>query len=468
MNRLERAVWGWPLLCLILGTGAVLTLRLRFLPFRQLGAALRLALRRGEGAREGRVNGFGALCTSLAATIGTGNIVGVGTALALGGPGALLWMQLAALLGLSLRYAEGHLAVRYRDALPDGTRRGGPFAYIRLGLGRRWRPLGLLFALLGAAAGLCGAGTFVQIGSVTACLRVFLARCVPGSRSVALFGRPVPLAVVFSGFALTLLAARILLGGIGRVSRFSAAVVPLMGGLYALCCLWIVLSHLGALPGVLRETLRGAFTPAAAGGGLLGVVQAGVSRGVFSNEAGLGTAPIAAAAVDDEDPHRQGLLQMTGPVFDTLLLCTLTGLAILLSGAGAGFGVSAAMEAFARGMPGPELLSLGLLTLCLGLFAFTTVLGWSCYGTACLDELTGGAALPRRCYLALYLLTILAAPYFPVQALWQAASVCSGLMAGPNLLALLLLSGRVSAEARKEDRRRRLPRSRRTARAPRS
>lgn len=441
--RLERALWGWPLLVLLLGSGIYMSLRLRLLPLRRLPLALKLTFRRGRGA-SGGVTPFGALCTALSAAVGTGNIVGVATALSLGGPGALAWMELSALTGLGLKYAEGVLAVRYRCGEGTGKPWGGPFAYISLGLGPRYRPFAAAFAVCGALAGLLGVGTFVQVGSVSACLAELMN--LEGLRPRLLrlpWGLSVPLICVLAGLGLALLAAAVMLGGMERVSRLSSVLVPLMGGLYGLCCIWILLRHARLLPELCGRVLREAFTPAAAGGGLLGTAAAGVSRGVFSHEAGLGTAPMAAASARGVRPWEQGLISMTAVVFDTLLICTLTGLVILVTGA-EGAGTAAAMTAFSRGLPLPPLLSRLLVFTILGLFAFTTVVGWSCYGTACLRWLAGDSERLRRSYLLLYAATVAAAPLCSARVVWTAANLCNGLMAVPNVLALLLLSGRVA------------------------
>ena len=442
--HLERAVWGWPLLLLILGTGVYLTLRLRFLPFRKLGAALRLLVRSRSGSG---VTPFGAFCTSLSATIGTGNIVGVATALALGGPGALFWMELSALTGMAVKYAEGALSVRYRCTSPDGSHFGGPATYILLGLGPRWRPLAVCFAFLGAAAGICGVGTFVQIGSVLSCFTAWLDQAVPGHRMISVCGRSVPFASLLLAGLLTVGTALLIFRDLTAISRFSAVLVPVMGGLYLVCCLWILCARGDALPEVIGQILHGAFHPSAVTGGLAGTISAGVSRGVFSNEAGLGTAPIAAAGAEGVTPEEQGLISMTATVFDTLLVCTLTGLVLLVTGT-AGVGVRAAQDAFARGLPFPELFSRGLVVLCLALFGFTTVVGWSYYGVRCLAFLTGENRTAERIYLALYTATVALAPLFPVQSVWMAANICNGLMSVPNLLAIGLLSPRLALDAR--------------------
>lgn len=447
LTQLERALWSWPLLVWILGTGLYMMLRLRFLPLRRLGPAMKLVFRSGE--KGAKVSAFGALCTALSATIGTGNLVGVASALAIGGPGALLWMEISAVTGMALKYAEGYLAVKYRKQDSSGHPFGGPFAYISLGLGPGWRWLGCCFAVFGAAAGICGVGTFVQMGSITSGLRYYLEESFSGICRVRLFGQEYPVLVAAVGLILTGLAVPLLFGGIHRISRLSAALVPVMGGLYLLCCLWILAGRIRVLPQVFRDVITGAFTPAGAAGGLFGAIQAGVSRGVFSNEAGIGTAPIAAASAEGVCPAEQGLISMTATVFDTILICTMTGLVILSTGAGRnGAGIWSAMEAFSVGLPVPETVSRGIVVLCLCLFAFTTVVGWSFYGVQCLNWLTGGSKALRNAYLSIYSLTILAAPYFPVQALWSAANLCNGLMAIPNLLAILLLSPQIVIDSR--------------------
>lgn len=435
----ERLVWGWPLLTLLPGAGLFLLLRLRGFPLRRLPRAVGLALR-GSGETGKGVSSFEALCTALSAAIGTGNIVGVAGALALGGPGALLWMELSALTGLSLKYAEGLLSVRYRFRNEEGRPWGGPFAYILLGLGPRWRPLARCFALCCAGAGLLGVGTLVQVGSVSACLSAFLYR-IRGTLTMLVFpgGARVPLGAFLLGLGMAVASALVIFGGIRRVSRLSSVLVPAMGGAYILCCLWILARRIDALPVVLRAVASGAFRPKALGGGLLGTVMAGVSRGVFSNEAGLGTAPIAAASAEEEDPVRQGLISMTATVFDTFVICTLTGLTLLVTETQS-LGVSGAMEAFSRGLPLPEAVSMGLVLGFLLLFSFTTVLGWSCYGSACLDFLTNGSGTARRIYLLLYAATAALAPFCSARGIWAAASICNGLMALPNVSALLLLS----------------------------
>lgn len=447
LEKIEQAVWSWPLLLLILGCGVYLNIRLRAFPLRKLPSALRGIFEKSEG---GGISPFASLCTALSATVGTGNIVGVATAVVLGGPGALLWMNVGAVVCMSVKYAECMLAVRFQEKTATGFQ-GGPFLYLRQIPGGTGRLLAALFALFGALAGVLGVGTFVQIHSVTSGLDHWLAHCAPTLVPyITLFGRRYSLLVPVLCGILTVLAARILRGGVERISGVSAVLVPLMAGLYLLLCLYILFAERAALPGVFCRIVKEAFCPKAVGGGLLGVLQAGISRGIFSNEAGLGTAPIAAAAAGG-DPVRQGLVGMTANLFDTVIVCTLTGLAVLCTGADRlGLaGTAVTMQAFSLGLPFPPAVSQGAVLVCLLLFAFTTVVGWSYYGVQCLGYLTKNSDRARRCYLFIYVSTVFFAPYLRLETVWTAANICNGLMAAPNLLGLVLLAGTVSGELRK-------------------
>lgn len=445
LAKIEQAVWSWPLLLLIFGCGIFLTVRMRAWPLRRLPSALHLIFEKPEG---GGISPFAALCTSLSATVGTGNIVGAAAAVVLGGAGALFWMNVSAVLCMSVKYAECLLAVRFREETQNG-RRGGPFVYLKHIPCRGGKVLAALFALFGAAAGLLGVGTFVQVNSVTCGTDYFLTHCAPGLFfEVTVFGVRCSLLIPLLCTAMTVLAAVILCGGIDRISRASSVLVPLMAGLYLLLCVWILLANRTVLPDVLRRTVSEAFCPKAVCGGLLGVLQAGISRGIFSNEAGLGTAPIAVAAGASDDAVHQGLVGMTANVFDTVIVCSLTGLAVLCTGADRlGLtGTAVTMQAFARGLPLPPALSQGAVLLCLLLFAFTTVIGWSFYGVRCLDALTRENAAARKLYLTVYVATVFFAPYLHAETVWTAANILNGLMAAPNLLGLLLLSGTVAKE----------------------
>ena len=462
IETIQRWVWSPALIGLILAAGVWLSVRTRFVQVRCLGRAFRYAVSAEPGA-QGEVSAFGALCTALAATIGTGNIVGVATAVAAGGPGALLWMVLAAFFGMATKYAEGLLAVKYRRETRPGHFLGGPFCYIERGLGAGWRPLAKLFAVFGALAGLLGVGTVVQVNGITSAVSGLLD---PENRHVALtlFGRDCTLAAVIAGAAVTAGAALVILGGVKRIAKVSGVVVPFMAGTYILFSLLILLSNLRAVPGALRLVCVSAFDPGAVGGAISGlllknVVRMGVSRGVFSNEAGLGSAPIAAASARTNDPARQGLVTMTGTFIDTVIVCTMTGLCIVVTGAwdprvtGARLdGADVTAWAWRHGLPFGGAFPGAVLTLCLIFFAFTTILGWNYYGERCLEYLTGSRRAVRL-YRRLYIAAVMIGPCLSVGAAWGIADICNGLMALPNLIALFLLSRDVEQETRRSLRR---------------
>ena len=383
IQTIDSFVWGIPLIVLILGVGIYLTVRLVFLPIRKLVRAFKYMFEKEEG--EGEVSSFGALCTALSATIGTGNIVGVATAIAAGGPGALFWMWLAAFFGMATKYAEGLLAVKYRKVYPDGHTLGGPFYYIENGLGRCWKFLAVIFAVFGMCVGLFGIGTFSQVNSITDAV----GNIFSSAPTLELFGREYSIAVIIAGVVLTVVVALVLLGGVKRIAKVSEMIVPFMVILYVAVCLIILGANVTAIPQAFADIFVGAFTPQAVTGGAVGsmliAMQQGIARGIFSNEAGLGSAPIAAAAAKTKEPVRQGLVSMTGTFLDTLVVCTMTGLAIVITGAWQpqlGLeGVDITIQAFSQGLPG-VLGAAGpvILMVCLVFFAFTTILGWNFYG----------------------------------------------------------------------------------------
>lgn len=458
VQTIDGWVWGWVLIGLIIAVGIYLSVRTRFVQVRYLGRALQYMVKNEEGGK-GEVTSFGALCTALAATIGTGNIVGVATAIAAGGPGALLWMLLAAFFGMATKYAEGLLAVKYRLETCPGHFLGGPFYYIERGLGKRWKWLAKLFALFGAAAGIMGIGTITQINGITSAVNgVF----DPQSSSIAfsIGDHDYTWATLISGAVVTALAALVILGGIKRIAKVSEIVVPFMAGMYILFALIILIVNFRAIPEALRLICVSAFNPAAVGGAISGlliktVVQKGVGRGVFSNEAGLGSAPIAAASAKTNYPARQGLVTMTGTFIDTIVVCTMTGLSIVLTGAWdprvtgeALQGVDVTTYAWQHGLPFDETFSAVMLMICLIFFAFTTILGWNYYGERCLEYLCGGKRRLIKGYRVLYIFAVLIGPYLTVSAVWDIADIFNGLMAFPNLLALFLLGGVVSKETK--------------------
>jgi AGCS family alanine or glycine:cation symporter len=422
IRTLNGLAWGPAMLVLLLGMGVYLTLGLRFLTLRRLPRAIGLLLGGRAGRGDGDISPFSALMTSLSATIGTGNIAGVATALALGGPGALFWMWITALFGMATKYAEAVCAVHFRERDSDGNYSGGPMYYIRNGLAAHWHWLAFAFAIFGSLAGF-GIGTTVQSNSVAQVLSD--AYAVP------------PLV---TGLALMVLVGAVILGGIRRIATVASYLVPLMASSYLLMGLIVVLLHLDQVPAALVTIVDAAFSGAAAAGGFAGAtiwaaVRFGVARGVFSNEAGLGSAPIAHAAARTEQPVEQGMIAMLGTFIDTLVVCTMTGLVIVImdvlpSGVS---GASLTSMAFAAAFPGGDIIvSLGLC-----LFAFTTIIGWSFYGERCVVFLFG-----TRAILPFRIAWVIAVPVGTVVKLdlvWLLADTLNAFMAVPNLIALALL-----------------------------
>jgi AGCS family alanine or glycine:cation symporter len=415
--------WGPVMLVLLLGTGFYLSLGLRFVTIRKIPLALRLLLQGRGGRGEGDISPFSALMTSLSATIGTGNIAGVATAIALGGPGALFWMWITALVGMATKYAEAVCAVRYREQDDQGNFSGGPMYYIRNGLGKQWRWLGFAFALFGSLAGF-GIANTVQSNSVS--------QVMHDSFSVP------PLA---TGLVLMVMVAAVVLGGIRRIANVASWLVPMMALSYLLMSLVVVIVHMSEVPAAIVTIVDSAFNGAAATGGFVGAtvwaaIRFGVARGIFSNEAGLGSAPIAHAAARTDEPVEQGMIAMLGTFIDTLVVCTMTGLVIVImdvmpSGVS---GASLTSMAFAQAFPGGEYI----VTLGLCLFAFTTMIGWSFYGERCVVFLVGSRGIwPFR--LA-WVLAIPIGTVMELELVWLIADTLNAFMAIPNLIALILLA----------------------------
>ena len=452
LEKIDGLVWGLPLIVLILATGILLTCLLGGLQVRHLGRALRYMVKNEEGGH-GEVSSFGALCTAMSATIGTGNIVGVATALVAGGPGALFWMVVAAFFGMATKYTEGVLAVHYRTIDENGHALGGPFYYIERGMGKNWRWLAQLFAFFGMGVGLLGIGTFTQINGISSAVKGFFDP--QGLYTVSLFGREYSWAVVIAGLIVTLCVAAVVLGGLKRIASVAQIIVPFMAVIYILFGLSVILLNAVQIPAALLTIVRAAFSPAAVTGGVVGSVtigmQKGIARGIFSNEAGLGSAPIAAAAAQTKEPVRQGLVSMTGTFIDTIVICTITGLCIVITGAwNMGLeGVEVTTYAFQQGLPLPPALVSFLLMLCLVFFAFTTILGWDYYSERCLEYLSGGNQKAVLVYRWLYILAVFFGPYLTVAAVWTIADIFNGLMAFPNLVALVVLRGVVAGETKK-------------------
>lgn len=452
IETIDGWVWGIPLIVLIMACGIWLTIRVGALQIRHLGKALKFMVKNEEDG-EGEVTSFGALCTALSATIGTGNIVGVATALVAGGPGALFWMEIAALLGMATKYAEGFLAIKYRTVDKNGQYLGGPFYYIEKGMGARWKWLAKLFACFGVLAGLLGIGTITQINGITSAANNFFD---PNGEHVLfhLFGQDYTIATVVAGLFVTLFVALVVIGGLKRISSVSQVVVPFMAVLYILFCLILIVCNITKIPAAVVEIVESAFGVRQIAGGALGTIliamQKGVSRGIFSNEAGLGSAPIAAAAAKTKEPVRQGLVTMTGTFIDTIVVCTMTGLSIVLAGSwDKGLeGVAVTMDAFQHGLPFPNEVASFVLMICLIFFAFTTILGWSYYSERCLAYLTGSHKTVTLVYRWLYIAAVFIGPYLTVEAVWNIADIFNGLMAIPNIIALLALSGIIAADTK--------------------
>ncbi len=447
----DDLVWGMPLIVLILITGIYLTIRLGGLQFRHLPKALKFMIK-NEDDGHGEVTSFGALCTALSATIGTGNIVGVATALVSGGPGALFWMWIAALFGMATKYSEGLLAIKYRTIDDDGHVLGGPFYYIENGMGVKWRPLAKIFAFFGAGVGLLGIGTFTQVNGIVSSVNTFFDP--NNAHTLTLFGMDYSWSVIVAGLILTFCVGLVVIGGIKRIAKVSEVIVPFMAVAYVICCLIILITNFRSIPSAFMTIIQSAFGLRAVAGGAIGSIiiamQKGIARGIFSNEAGLGSAPIAAAAAQTKSCVRQGLVSMTGTFLDTIVICTMTGFAIVITNSyDMGLeGVNVTINAFQSGLPFPAQFSSFLLMACLVFFAFTTILGWNYYGERCIEYLFNSNMNVVKGYRYLYILAIFIGPFMTLEAVWTIADIFNALMALPNLIALLTLSGVVVSETR--------------------
>jgi AGCS family alanine or glycine:cation symporter len=423
IDTVNTVVWGPVMLILLLGTGVFLSIGLRGITITRIPYAFGQLLKGRKGSGEGEISPFNALMTALSSTVGTGNIAGVATAIGIGGPGALFWMWCTALVGMATKYAEAVLAVNYRETDAAGKKVGGPMYYIKNGLGKRWRPLAFLFALFGSLAGF-GLANTVQSNTVS---------------QVLLNNFDIP--TMLSGLVMALMVALVLLGGIVRIAKVAGKLVPLMTMIYLLATFIILVMHLSEIPAALALIVDSAFNGTAATGGFAGAtvmlaLRMGVSRGIFSNESGLGSAPIAHAAAETNSPVRQGTIAMLGTFIDTLIICTMTGLVLIVSGVWTSDLQGAAMTL----MVFDSTLPFGgnILSLCIALFAFTTMLGWSYYGERCAQFLLGPkVVLPFR---ILWVIGVFVGTQMSLGLVWKMSDALNGMMAIPNLLALLLLS----------------------------
>ncbi|MBT6592451.1 MAG: sodium:alanine symporter family protein [Porticoccaceae bacterium] len=423
IDTMRDVIWGPGMLTLLLGTGIYLTIGLKGISITKIPYAFKQLFKGRKGSGEGEISPFNALMTALSSTVGTGNIVGVATAIALGGPGALFWMWCAAVIGLATKYAEAVLAVHYRETDVLGKKVGGPMYYIKNGLGENWKWLGMLFAFFGALAGF-GLANTVQSNAVSQILE-------------SNFHVP----TLVSGLVMSILVGVVLLGGIKRIAEVAGKLVPLMAVIYLLATMSILILNAAAVPAAVVLIVDTAFNGAAATGGFVGAsimlaLQSGVARGVFSNESGLGSAPIAHAAAETNSPVRQGSIAMLGTFIDTLIICTMTGLVLVVTGVWDGelYGAAMTSAAFSSQLPFGDII----LTLCIILFGFTTMLGWSYYGERCAEFLLGPKVIvPFRVF---WVAGIFLGTQMSLELVWKMSDVLNGMMAIPNLIALVFLA----------------------------
>ena len=423
IDTMREVIWGPGMLTLLLGTGIYLSIGLKGISITKIPYAFKQLFKGRKGSGEGEISPFNALMTALSSTVGTGNIVGVATAIALGGPGALFWMWCAAVIGLATKYAEAVLAVHYRETDELGKKVGGPMYYIKNGLGAKWKWLGMLFAFFGALAGF-GLANTVQSNAVSQILQ-------------SNFNVP----ALVSGIVMSVLVGIVLLGGIKRIAEVAGKLVPLMAIIYLLATMSILILNAAEVPAAVFLIVDTAFNGAAATGGFVGAtimlaLQSGVARGVFSNESGLGSAPIAHAAAETNSPVRQGSIAMLGTFIDTLIICTMTGLVLVVTGVWDGelYGAAMTSAAFSSQLPFGDII----LTLCIILFGFTTMLGWSYYGERCAEFLLGPKVIvPFR---VLWVVGIFLGTQMSLELVWKMSDVLNGMMAIPNLIALVFLA----------------------------
>jgi alanine or glycine:cation symporter, AGCS family len=432
LAEISGFVWGLPLILLLVGTGIFLTIRLRGLQVRQLGRALRIAFSREDTRAAGDISHFKALMTALAATVGIGNIAGVATAIAAGGPGAVFWMWMTAFFGMATKYSEAILAVKYRVVDENGDMSGGPMYYLERGLGIKW--LGVLFALFGSLAAF-GIGNMAQANTVAHALESSF-----GVRPEA------------TGLVMAALTASVILGGIKRIGNVAGVLVPVMAVIYIVAGIIVLVLNYQAVPGALALILERAFTPTAATGGFAGAIvmqtiKMGVSRGLFSNESGLGSAPIVAAAARTRNPFRQALVSMTGTFIDTIIVCTITGLVIVSTGTWkyGQTGAELTVAAFSSGLPGDS--GGVIIAVATVLFAYSTILGWAYYGEKCCEYLLGIRAVLTYRYL--WVIAVFCGALLKLRMVWDFSDIMNGLMAIPNLIGLIGLSGVIVAETRR-------------------
>lgn len=443
-SEVNAFVWGVPAMICIIGVGLVLSIRTKFIQIRKFGHALKSTIGRifekQDKASEGAITPFQAVCTALAATVGTGNIAGVAGAIAIGGPGAVFWMWMSALLGMCTKFAEVTLAVHFREKNPNGDYVGGPMYYIKNGLSKNWRFLAYLYAILGAIT-VFGTGNATQVNTITTAIDSALLNFnlidTTSTKTVNLI----------IGIIIALVVAAVLLGGIKRIGTVTERLVPFMAVLYIILGVGVIILNIDAVPEVFHSIFYGAFNPSAITGGVIGSfflsMKKGVSRGIFSNEAGLGTGSIAHACADTDSPVKQGLFGIFEVFADTIIICTLTALTILCSGIDIAFGVDAGAELTISGFTATYGSWVSIFTaVALCCFAFSTILGWGLYGARCVEFIFGSKIL--KPFMLAYSLIAIVGATADLGLIWNISDTCNGLMAIPNLIALFLLSGTVA------------------------
>ena len=442
LTTVDNLVWGVPLMVLIMAGAILLTVRLGLLQIRRLPLALKWMFKNEEEG-DGEISSFAALCTALSATIGTGNIVGVATAVCAGGPGALFWMILAAFFGMATKFSEGLLAVKYRVVAEDGHSLGGPFYYIEKGMGTKWKWLAKIFAFFGVCVGLFGIGTFSQVNGISSAVQNFFDPNKSNCVNIPFLGE-YSWAVVISSLILAACVAAILIGGLKRIATVSQIIVPFMAVIYLIFSVALILLNITEIPAAIVTVVKGAFNPSAVTGGVVGTMivsmQKGVARGIFSNEAGLGTGSIAHACADTRKPVKQGFFGIFEVFTDTIVICTLTALVILCSGVPVGYGAAAGAELTISGFTSTYGNWVSIFTaVAMCCFAFSTIIGWGLYGARCAEFLFKEKAI--RPFMVLYSLVAIIGATVDLGLLWSIAETFNGLMAIPNLIAVFLLSG---------------------------
>lgn len=454
LGTIDTFIWGPPLIALILVGGIFLTIRLRGMQFPRLPLALHFTFRNEKGGK-GEVSSFQALCTAMSATVGTGNIVGIATAVVTGGPGALFWMWLAAIFGMATKFSEGLLAVKYRTMDKKGHVLGGPFYYIENGMGPKWKWLAKLFAFFGMCVGLFGIGTFTQVNSISSAVVSFFDPNAAYMVTVPVIGVEISVAAIVGGLIVAIFAGLVIIGGLKRIATVSEKVVPAMVVVFLAFSFILIIFNITKIPDAIVTIVTYAFGIRAFAGGMLGSIliamQLGLARGIFANEAGLGSAPIAAAAAQTKEPVRQGLVSMTQTFIDSIIICSMTGLALVMTGTwDSGLeGAAVTNAAFQAGLPfmPSEVVSF-VLMISLALFGFTTILGWDYYGERCLEYLSNRSKIAVKVYRWLYIICLFIGPYMTVSAVWTIADIFNACMAIPNMIALFALSGVVAKECR--------------------